>query len=220
MIRYNGYVIGKGGYWLKAGQGPGPALPPFTIRLKFTEGVTPTFSNGTAVQVSSSPNIWDLTYVNNNWYRLLASQTDLIEVLDANTTGVTGMPGMFLNCSNLVNVALFDTTSTTNISEMFFYCRSLKSLPLYDTSNVTNMYDLCLHCESLLYVPLLDTSSCNNVGNMFNSCHNVRSGALALYQQMSTQANPPASHGNAFYNCGRDTVTGAAELALIPDDWK
>ena len=50
---------------------PTPTLPPYTIRLKFTEGVTPTFSKGTGVQVSSSPNVWDLYHQANRWNNLL-----------------------------------------------------------------------------------------------------------------------------------------------------
>jgi hypothetical protein len=55
---------------------------------------------------------------------------------------------------------------------------------------------------------------------MFGECVNVQSGALALYQQASTQTNPPSNHGGTFYNCGSNTTTGAAELAQIPSDWK
>jgi hypothetical protein len=54
---------------------------------------------------------------------------------------------------------------------------------------------------------------------MFAYNHNVESGALALYQQAGSQATPPSSYSNCFAGCGRDTVTGAAELAQIPTDW-
>jgi len=57
------------------------------------------------------------------------------------------------------------------------------------------------------------------MSHMFHSCANVESGALALYQQASTQTTIP-THTQAFRDCGSNTVTGAAELALIPDDWK
>jgi len=55
---------------------------------------------------------------------------------------------------------------------------------------------------------------------MFVRCYAVESGALALYQQASTQTNPPSSHSNTFRDCGSNTTTGAAELAQIPSDWK
>ena len=60
-------------------------LPPYTIRLKYKQGTTPTFSKGTGVLVDSTNNIWDLTYENTAWIRLLQNHTDLLEVIDANT---------------------------------------------------------------------------------------------------------------------------------------
>jgi len=55
---------------------------------------------------------------------------------------------------------------------------------------------------------------------MFYQCTNVQSGALALYQQASSQTTPPTSHNQTFYNCGSNTTTGSAELAQIPSGWK
>jgi hypothetical protein len=54
---------------------------------------------------------------------------------------------------------------------------------------------------------------------MFIDCTNVQSGALALYQQMSTQTTQPTVYGDCFTNCGSNTTTGAAELAQIPASW-
>ena len=244
-----------------------PALPPYTIRLKFTEGVTPTFSKGTAVQVSTSPNIWDLTYNDTDWAQILYSKTDLLEVIDANTTGVTNMGDMFNGCSALTTVPLFDTSSVTNMHNTFSACKSLTTVPLFDTSSVTNMsgmfgschalttvplfdtssvttmlgtFSVCIslttvplfdtssvsdietmfwNCSALTTVPLFNTSSVTYMDMMFYGCTNVQSGALALYQQASTQASPP-THTRCFYNCGVNTVSGAAELAQIPSDWK
>ena len=218
MIRYNGYVIGKGGYWLKAAQSP---LPPFTIRLKFTEGVTPTFRYGTAVQVSSSPNIWDLTYENSFWLGSLLNQPYyLLEVISGNTTGIVNMNSLFFDCTSLTSVCMLDTAVCRDMSDMFCYCRSLTNIPLFDTSMVTYMTQMFRECLSLTNIPLFDTSSVTNMNRMFQGCTNVQTGALALYQQASSQANPPTSHDNTFYDCGSETVTGAAELAQIPDDWK
>jgi len=56
--------------------------------------------------------------------------------------------------------------------------------------------------------------------SMFLNCKNVQYGALALYQQASTQTTPPSSHAKAFFNCGVSSQTGSAELAQIPSDWK
>lgn len=224
---------------------PGPSLPPYTIRLKFKDGVTPTFSKGTGVQVSSSPNIWDLTYEFSLWNNLLANHANLLEVLGGNTTNITRMDGMFLNCTSLISVALFDTSNVTTIGDLFRNCSSLTSVPLFDTSNVNYMsgvFDSCTsltniplfntssvtdmswmfyECStSLTTVPLFDTSNVSNMEGMFYNCTNVESGALALYQQASSQANPPSNHSQTFYNCGSNTQTGSAELAQIQSDWK
>ena len=226
-------------------------LPAYTIRLLYKDGVTPTFNKGTGVQVSQSPNIWDLTYNTPDvygrvdWNNLLDEHTDLLEVLGANTTGVWDMTGLFVSCSSLVNVVPFDTSKTHRMELLFAYCSSLTTVPLLDTSNVdmgmtavfmgctnliyvptfntskvTNLNSFFANCTSLKSVPLLDTSKVIKMNDMLRNCYNVESGALALYQQASTQTNPPTEHSNTFTNCGRDTTTGAAELAQIPSDWK
>ena len=363
-------------------------LPAYTMRLKFTDGVTPTFERGTATQVSSSPNVWDLTYSDSNWSGLIHDQTELLEVLGANTTGVTDMctwypipdqpssfttKGLFLNCTKLTKVALFDittakictdqqasfggmfngcssltsvpwfdtanctslrdlfngcssltsvpkfdTSKVTNMSSMFSNCTSLTSVPLFNTSKVTDMRDMFHGCSSLTTVPLFNTTNVTDMGFMFYNCRNistvplfntskvtdmsymfmqgtsssslktiplfdtsnvtnmrsmlqanvgltsvplfdtsnvtnmtemlylcqgisslplfntskvvtmesafracagVKSGALALYQQASTQTTPPTNHSRTFENCGSRTTTGAAELAQIPSSW-
>lgn len=339
-------------------------LPAYTIRLKYTDGVTPSFSKGTATQVSSSPNVWDLTYNNSNWNSLLNGHTDLIEVLGANTENITSMNFAFQNCSNLkevqlfdigrigslrgtflhctsltavpkfdtrnlysfestfsgcsslTTVPLFDTSNVTNMSEMFRECTSLINVPLFDTKNVREMISTFYECSSLTTIPLFDTRSlttlfctfsncsslvsipllntsnvheftgafgactslitvplfdthnaitfntmfigCTNLTSipvfdsskvtdmdwmfcgcsslkevplldtgkvttidlMFKDCVNVEHGALVLYNQVSSQMNPPSNHSMTFFNCGSNTQTGAAELAQIPSGWK
>jgi hypothetical protein len=169
-------------------------LPPFTIRCKFKSGVTPGMGDSQTL-VDSTENVWDIYKNSTNWTSIFQSNTNLLEVVGANTSSCTNMSSMFLNCSELTSVALFDTSSCTDMSRMF------------------------QRCTSLTTVPLFDTSSCTNMNMLFLNCYNVQSGALALYQQASTQATPPSNHSQCFTNCGRDTVTGAAELAQIPTSW-
>ena len=248
MITFNNKVITINNDWLKYDTTPvdpyNPlGLPPYTIRLKYTDGVTPTFSKGTGVQVSSSPNVWDLTYENNDWWFILLDHTSLIEVLGANTTGVINMQGMLQNCSSLRSVPLFDTSDATIMEGMFHRCSSLTTVPLFDTSNVNRMggmFFYCSHlanvplfntskvnimrdmlqgCSSLTSVPLFDTSKVTNISGMLYGCWFVKKGALSLYQQASTQANPPIYYGDTFTDCGKYTTTGLAELQQIPTSW-
>ena len=146
--------------------------------------------------------------------------TSLVNVPLFNTSNVTDMGGMFSECTSLMEIPKFDTSNVTNMNHMFSQCTNIESIPLFDTSNVVNFYNMCYECDSLKYVPLFDTSSAEDTRMMFYRCYNVESGALALYNQASSQAVPPAEHEHMFYSCGWNTTTGFAELSQIPSDWK
>ena len=169
-------------------------LPANTIRCKFSSGYTPTMGD-TQTIVDSTNNIWDIYKESNDWNKLFYRDSNLLEVLGANTSNVTVIWSMFSYCVSLISVALFDTSNITDMYQMFISCRNLTSIPLFDTTNVTNMEWT------------------------FKGCLNVQSGALALYQQASSQANPPTDHYMTFTDCGIETQTGAAELAQIPSSW-
>lgn len=141
-------------------------LPPYTLRLRFTNGTTPTFSRGTATQVSSSPNVWDLTYESSDWHNLVMYQSNLVEVLGANSSGVTNMLNLFYECRNLADVALFDTSSAENVSYMF--CNTaVSTVPVYDTSNATSMVQMLSNCPNLTTPPALDTSKATTIMGLF-----------------------------------------------------
>ena len=223
-------------------------LPANTVRVRTDDGAVPKKSSSasyeTATLVEGTSDVYDVYKSGTDFTFLLIDSSNIVEVLGANTTGITNMTGMLNFCTSLETVALFDTSSVTDMHTMFNYCVSLKSVPLFDTSSVTNMQFMFYNCTSLTSVPLFDTSSVTNIEYMFNKCSslttvllfntssvvfmagmfedckNVQSGALALYQQASTQANPPSKHTGTFKNCGVNTTTGAAELAQIPEDWK
>lgn len=256
-------------------------LPPYTIRVKYATGTSPSSGSAslnaaTKTLVNSTNNIWDVTYENLDWKDLFFGQTNLLEVIGANTTGVTILGisnasndcGCFENCSSLTRVALFDTSNVTTMARMFVYCNSLHTVPLFNMLNVESLKYMFYHCIALQSVPFFDTSHVNNmygtfeqsniitlpefnmisVTNIDNMCYqcgalktiplfrntdniinayrtfavtvNVESGALALYQQLSSQTNPPRSHSRMFSQCGTNTETGSAELEQIPSDWK
>lgn len=254
-------------------------LPPYTIRVKYATGTSPSSGSAslnaaTKTLVNSTNNIWDVTYENLDWKGLFFDQTNLLEVIGANTTGVTILgsstnnTGCFENCSSLTSVALFDTSNITTMARLFVYCDSLHTIPLFNMLNVGSLEYMFYHCIALQSVPFFDTSHVNrmsgtfeqsniitlpafnmiNVTNINNMCYkckalkniplfkntnnitnayrtfastsNVESGALALYQQLASQTNPPSEHSKMFNQCGINTETGAAELAQIPSTWK
>ena len=153
--------------------------------------------------------------------------------------------GLFDNCTNLESVPPLDLRNTTDITSMFSNCKSITTIPYIDTSNIdvmTSTFEgasslvslpnnmdtknvrwmsyMLRDCKSLKNIPLFNTDKVVAMNMVCENCINVESGALALYQQASTQTNPPVEHSSAFENCGINTVTGAAELAQIPSDWK
>lgn len=193
-------------------------LPDNTIRVKFKSGYTPTMGD-TQTLVDATNNVWDIYKQGNNLAYLFNVCRDLLEVIGANTSNVTNISHMFYYCSSLTKIRLFDISKVTNMSYMFYACEALNNLPLFDTSNVNDMNDSFNRCVSLTYIPLFNTSKAGGMGGTFMDCKNVQSGALALYQQMSTQTKPPANHGNTFLNCGINTETGSAELSQIPTSW-
>lgn len=175
-------------------------LPPNTVRVRTSDGKVPVknsyTSYETATLVPGTSDVYDVYKSGQSFDSLLDRAGNVVEVLGANTTGITNMNYMFNFCSSLSTVPLFDTSSVTTMKYMFYDCEALQSVSLFDTSNVTDMQW------------------------MLGSCRSVQSGALDLYQQASTQTNPPTSHSYTFYNCGSNTTTGAAELAQIPRGWK
>ena len=187
-------------------EGPDPYnplnLPPNTVRVRTIYGAAPIKSSNdpatyeTATLVEGTTDVYDVYKSGTDFYRFLQQSSNVIEVLGANTTGVTNMSHMFAGCYSLTSVALFDTSIVQNMLCMFDRCRALTAVPLFNTYSV------------------------KQISSMLDGCSNVETGALALYRRASTQTNPPSSHIETFRDCGVNTTTGAAELAQIPEDWK
>ena len=198
-------------------------LPANTMRVKLASGKDPSgqYWVSQSSLVDATENIWDITVAYGFAYISYGfSSMSPIEIIGANTSGVTNFSYMCEGCTTLTSVALFDTRSATDMSMMFKGCSSLTALPLFSTGSVTTMDLMCYECSALTAIPLFDTSSVTNMNQTFYWCRNVEHGALALYQQASSQSVPPAQHSGTFRDCGDNTATGQAELAQIPSDWK
>lgn len=204
MLKFGNTYLNFGGTYLtgwKAVPNYNPLnLPANTVRVRTNNRNAPIkaseTSYETAILVPGTNDVYDVYKSGTSFAELLNASSNVIEVLGANTTGITNMVGMFRDCTSLTTVPLFDTTNVDRVTSMFAQCFELTSIPLFDTSKV------------------------KLISYMFTNCYKVESGALALYRQVSTQINPPSSNYKTFHNCGRDTETGAAELAQIPDSWK
>lgn len=217
-------------------------LPPYTMRLLYRYNTRPNHQYPAQfAQVSENPNIWDMTYENGNWGDLLQGEVNLIEVIEANTKGVSNMSRLFSDCSSLTTICLFntsnvgdmsrmfyyctalqgyiplfDTRNVTNMTSMFEYCSNLEEIPTFDTSNVINMSRMLANCTRLIEIPLFDTTRVIDMQSMCLYCSNVLRGMLRLYEQASTQPIVPQQHWGCFEHCGESLHE---ERALIPQSW-
>ena len=243
ILTFNGDLLSSNGEVLTFEVSP--ILPPGTLVIKYSTGVTPTFSKGTGTLLNPEENIWEFYCPDSNWEWINISQANILQVLDANTSNITSAFRLFGNASRMTDICWFDSSnfSASSFISLFDGCTSITELPDIDFSNATSLQTTFRSCSNLLYapeidsrnvtdmqlmfqfctslkeVPLLDTSSVITMNQSFQGCTNVESGALALYQQASTQANPPGYHSSTFTDCGRNTITGSAELAQIPTSW-
>lgn len=138
------------------------------------------------------------------------------------TSNVTDMNAMFRGDNLFENPPDFITNKVTDMGYLFDECYSITEAPALSTANVTNMEFMFHSCIELRHVPLLNVNSLENFAYAFYNCPKVESGALAMYNAASQKipAADTSKYECAFTNCGIDTVTGAAELAQIPDSWK
>ena len=96
----------------------------------------------------------------------------------SNTSKVTNMNSMFVNCYSLtsLNLRRFNTSNVTSMEWMFMACSGLTSLDLsgWNTSNVTNMGYMFSGCTSLTSLDLSgwDTSKVTFSTSMFDGCPN------------------------------------------------
>ncbi|MBE5745812.1 MAG: BspA family leucine-rich repeat surface protein [Clostridiales bacterium] len=121
------------------------------------------------------------------------------------TSKVTNMSGMFLNCEK-INTGYFydwDTSKVTNMSGMFNGCKGLRYLYFsgyanasgttkFDTSNVTKMRQMFAGCSSLTTLDIVNfnTAKVENMSEMFSGCTNLREIDVSSFDTSNvTEAN-------------------------------
>ena len=97
-----------------------------------------------------------------------------IEIINANTTGITDMSRIFRKCENLTEIEgleKWDTSNVENVSYIFSRCKALKKivgLGRWNTSKVTNMSGMFNECNALTELPDISNWDTKNVTNMSN----------------------------------------------------
>ena len=243
---YNGKVMKTAG-GSRYSTAPVPAgLPPKTMRFDFHyDHFNPTTDLPSLTEMTWThveDDVYDFHYDNPVWayqyrgpsraegmfnvyYPLVGSypmSNHQFDVIDSNLTGVTVLNRLFNSARQVTHCVLKNTSSVTDATSLFYHPRkcSLVSINTLDFSSVQYMENMFRNCEYLTS-PLSITLSgaviyCTHA---FENAKNVPSGALALYNSMSSQSTPPTSYTGCFTRCGSSTTTGAAELAQIPTSW-
>jgi len=115
------------------------------------------------------------------WFQGYVNLTSIEGIEYLNTSQVTDMHNMFLNCYHLqtTDFSGFDTRKVKDMSYMFYNCGSLESLDIsnFNTSEVTNMRGMFYHCIGLTSLDLshLNTSKVSVMISMFQLCINLLS---------------------------------------------
>ena len=147
-------------------------------------GAKPTWvsNNANVTKVVFEPAFADARPTNcNGWFKGCVKLTSIEGIEYLNTSQVTDMHNMFLNCYHLqtTDFSGFDTRKVKDMSYMFYNCASLKSLDIsnFNTSEVTNMSGMFYYCIGLTSLDLshLNTSKVSIMISMFQSCFNLLS---------------------------------------------
>ena len=142
------------------------------------------------------------------WFKGCTILTEFVGMQYLNTSEVTDMEGMFMDCTSISNLDLshFNTSKVTSMASMFSSCENLQKLNLsnFDTSNVTSMSMMFNGCKGL---ETLDLSSFNtsNVAYMifmFNWCSELKTLNLGSFNT----GNAADQMYMMFQNCGNLTT--------------
>ena len=121
------------------------------------------------------------------WFCGCSSLKYVQNIENLNTSNVTDMQYMFINCNSLTSLDLskFNTSKVTDMQYMFYNCKSLKSLDLsmFNTSKVTNMQYMFYRCSSLksLNLSSFDNSQLTTTEWMFYECSSLKSLNLSSF---------------------------------------
>ena len=122
------------------------------------------------------------------WFNYMSNLQSITGMSYLNTSEVTNMAYMFMDCKKLTSLDLshFNTTKLTVMGAMFYGCSSLTSLDLssFDTSKMTNMINMFYGCSYLrtIYVGNgWSTAAVTNSHDMFYGCTRLVGGQGTTY---------------------------------------
>ena len=138
-----------------------------------------------------------------DWFYYMSNLQSITGMSYLNTSEVTDMEFMFVECSSLTSIDLshFNTSKVTIMYGMFSGCSSLTSLDVssFNTSQVTNMTCMFYDCSSLTSLDLssFNTSKVTDMRVLFYNCNNLRT----VYVGNGWSTAAVTSSTSMFENC-------------------
>lgn len=99
---------------------------------------------------------------------------NLRNIVQYDTSNITGFSSTFLNCNNLTVAPFLNMSRATAASNMFNGCSSLQYVPQYDTSNIADFSNMFTNCYRLKTIPIFNASNATTLNSMFSSCFSLR----------------------------------------------
>lgn len=131
-------------------------------------------------------------------------------------------------CPKLTSFPLIDTSNAVEMNEMLTGLDGnleedipmhIKEIPAFDYSSAEDLTAAFGYMVDVETIPAIDAPKATNVSHIFKSCVNAKNGIKEQYDRFVSMATPPATHNDAFKNCGSDTPEGQIALSQIPASW-
>ena len=127
------------------------------------------------------------------WFAYCMQLRTIIGLEYLNTSEVTDMSAMFMECAELESLDLshFNTSKVTNMNNMFFFCEKLQTMDLssFDTENVTDMsymFGNCMGLTTIYASGKWSTASVTESEGMFSGCSSLVGSAGTTYSEDHT----------------------------------
>ena len=115
-----------------------------------------------------------------SWFFYYLKLEEIENLHYLNTSKVTTMEGMFMQCSVIksLDLSAFETSNVENFYGMFSHCKELESLDVsnFDTSAATNMREMFIRCLKLKTIDLtnFETAKVKTMTKMFSKSTNLK----------------------------------------------
>ena len=155
-----------------------------------------------------------------DWFYSMCKLKDIEGINYLNTSKVTDMAWMFLNCTELTSLDLshFNTSKVTYMNQMFDGCSSLTSLDLssFNTSKVIGMIEMfngCCNLQTIYIGEDWSTAAVKYSENMFYNCTSLVGGKGTTYNDSNPTDVTYAHIDGGTSNPGYFTAAGTKPYA-------